>query len=180
MYKDKILDISRKLSLSHIGSNLSVLPILEKIYAKKKPKDKVILDNAHAHLAHLAVQGLAVELIEKDIHCNRQAGCDALGGSLGHGIGISIGYALANPKIKVYCIVSDGSMHEGSNMEALRLLNELNIKNVELHLNYNGYSALAPISEKLINSILAFWPIKIHRTNNGKGFDGVQGHYKTI
>ena len=137
--KDKILEISKKLGLSHIGSCLSVLPILEEIYLKKKPEDKVQLCGAHSHLAHLVVRydmdklwvgaddnliyGKIEDIIkEHGIHCDRKAGCDASGGSLGHGIGISIGYALANPDITVYCIVSDGSMMEGSNWEALRII----------------------------------------------------------
>jgi transketolase N-terminal domain/subunit len=54
--KDRIIQISKKLDLSHIGSNLSCLPVLEAIYKEKKPEDIVILDNAHAHLAHLVVR----------------------------------------------------------------------------------------------------------------------------
>ena len=51
--KEKILKISKKLGLTHISSCLSVLPLLEEIYAKKKPTDKVQLCGAHSHLAHL-------------------------------------------------------------------------------------------------------------------------------
>src|SRR5437870_3606490 len=104
--KDIILELSKKHGLTHIGSCISVLPILEEIYAVKKDGDKVILDNAHAHLAHLVVQGKG-ELITRDIHCNRESGCDALGGSLGHGLGIAIGYALAKPSVTIHVVVSD-------------------------------------------------------------------------
>ena len=199
--KKRILEISKKLGLSHIGSCLSVLPILEEIYSKKRLQDKVILDNAHAHLAHLVVmdsyrqisviEATDIEHIEhiiKDygIHCDRKAECDATGGSLGHGIGIGIGYAIANPDIKVYVIVSDGGMMEGSNWEALRLIHDLNIKNIIIYTNFNGSTALRDLTEdqlfELKDRMERFCGDKIafRETDNGGGFEGVQGHYKIL
>ena len=92
--------ISKRLGLSHIGSCISVLPILEEIYRLKKPKDIVGLSGAHSHLAHLVVQHASDTLVEKlikkhGIHCDREVGCDITGGSLGHS-GIAIGMALAD------------------------------------------------------------------------------------
>jgi transketolase N-terminal domain/subunit len=192
--KDKILSISRKLELSHIGSNLSCLPILEEIYVKKKPQDKVILDNAHAHLAHLVIMQRYVEdssglirfdpeeLIKKyGIHCDKRAGCDSFGGSLGHGLGISIGLALINRNRTVYCIVSDGSMMEGSNWEALRLINTYKLKNIKIYCNFNGYSAVSEVNlEQLVARMRQFTPIKVFYTNNTERFKGVKGHYIKI
>lgn len=185
--KQRVLAISKRLKLSHIGSNLSCLPILEEIYAKKRSEDKVILDNAHAHIAHLVAQGyssdIAVYMLEAyGIHCDTAQQCDASGGSLGHGIGISIGYAFANPKSKVYCIVSDGSMMEGSNWEALRLIDSFNIKNIELHLNANGYSAVAKVDiKKLKRRMRQFTQVRVHRTYNGmRELEGLKGHYAVL
>lgn len=199
--KDKILQISKELGLSHIGSNLSCLPILEEIYAKKKPEDKVILDNAHAHLAHLVAredywdreykkgniltrsEWSAKQLIEKyGIHCDKWAGCDASGGSLAH-TGIGLGYAIANPNIKVYTIISDGSACEGSTYEALRIAKLMNIKNWEIHANFNGYTAVSKIDidywEQMIKGF--GFPVIFHRTNNGLAeLDGVSGHYDKL
>ena len=93
--KERILEISRKKGLSHIGSCLSTAEILDEIYQKKKKNDLVVLDNGHAHLAHLVarekyeeMEGIE-DLIDHDIHCNEEAGCDVATGSLGHGIGIN-------------------------------------------------------------------------------------------
>lgn len=185
MNKQKeILRISKELGLTHIGSNLSILPILEEIYKIKQPKDKVILDGAHAHLSHLLfINPTRVKsLIKKyGIHCDRKAGCDASGGSLGHGLGISLGYVLANPKVKVYCIVTDGSMMEGSNWEALRLIDSLNLKNVEIYVNANGYSAVAKVAPKFLEARMRiFHDIHFRLTSNTKEFEGVQGHYEKI
>ena len=185
MNKQKeILRISKKLGLSHIGSCLSVLPILEEIYAIKKPKDKVILDGAHSHLSHLLFTNptKAEALIKKHgIHCDRKAGCDASGGSLGHGLGISIGYALANPKITIYCIMTDGGMMEGSNWEALRLVTTLGLKNIEIYVNANGYSAVARVAPKFLKERMqVFHDIHFRLTDNTKEFAGISGHYKKL
>lgn len=182
--RDKILKISKDLGLSHIGSCLSVLPILEDIYSKKKPEDKVILDNAHAHLSHLLFLNKGhISLVSKEIelwgiHCDRWAGCDATGGSLGHGIGIGIGYAIANPDKTINVIVSDGSMMEGSNWEALRIASELKINNLDIYANLNGYTAVSKIdTQKLGSRLKSFFPgIHIRLTDNDK-FGGVEAHY---
>lgn len=196
-----ILKISYELSLSHIGSNLSALNIYEEIYYKKKPEDIVISDAAHNHLAHLVVMDSYCDLtvieptnidhmkhIIKDygIHCDRQAGCDASGGSLGHGIGIGIGYALANRERNIYVIVSDGSMMEGSNWEALRLMEKLGINNIYIYCNFNSYTAVDKIDIELLrNKILAisgyYARIKFINTNNGISFlNGLNGHYDIL
>lgn len=178
---NKILEISKKYKLTHIGSCISVLPILEEIYSRDH--DIVILDNAHAHLAHLlflhASPVLIEKLIHRDIHCNRKAGCDAQGGSLGHGLGISIGYALAGRRVD--CIVSDGSMMEGSNWEALRLIDSLGITAIKIYVNANGYSAVAKVDPYMLRTRMKmFTPVDFRQTDNTKDFYGVQGHYKQI
>jgi transketolase len=182
--KTSILTISKELGLTHLGSNLSIVPVLEEIYAQKKPGDKVILCNAHAHLAHVLFldPDHAKRLIKQDIHCNRAAGCDASGGSLGHGIGIGIGYALADRSRDVYVVVSDGSMMEGSGWEALRIKADLKLSNLIIYTNFNGFSALAPIDGNILaRRMLAFCKdIRVRYTSNGEGFEGVQGHYKKL
>ncbi len=203
---DRIIEISKRLGMSHISSNVSCLPILEHIHAKKKPGDIVILDNAHAHLAHLIVKqtdqvkngnftsaiftdkdmdldSKIEEIVEAHgIHCDRKAGCDASGGSLGHGIGIAIGYAMADPKRDVYVTVSDGSMQEGSNWEALRIADQLGLQNLHIHCNFNNYTALEEVDGRGIYEKMRHHAPWIHivywKTDNGEGFDGVEGHYK--
>lgn len=197
--KQYVIDISRELGLAHIGSNLSVISILQEIYIKKNSQDIVILDNAHAHLAHLLCMSNDTykdqfgettnrnmdfkHLIEKyGIHCDRQAGCDATGGSLGHGIGIGIGYALVNRLRNVYVVVSDGSMMEGSNWEALRIKGDLMLGNLKIWCNLNSYTAVAQIDrDTLVRRMKAFCEdIEVRYTNNGEGFEGIEGHYKVI
>jgi transketolase len=192
--RKRILDISKRKGLTHVGSCISCLPILIEIYEKKNVEDKVILCNAHAHLAHLVVReheglldfkkiGTIEEHIDKfGIHCDREAGCDATGGSLGHGIGIGIGMALVDRSRDVYVIVSDGSMQEGSNFEALRIKTDLELNNLHIYCNFNGFSAVAPVDlADLTTRMIAFDPtIKTFLTENGEGFEGIEGHYKKL
>ena len=174
--------------------------MLEEIYALKKPGDKVILDGAHAHLAHLVVktsinsanyehvtEAQEIEAIKQSItkhgiHCEREAGCDVSGGSLGHGLGIGIGMALANPDKNIFVVLTDGSLGEGSVWEALRVREELIFENLIVYVNMNGSTALHEINKEwLIERLGAFTGnISIWKTTNGEGFEGVQGHYKTI
>lgn len=185
-YKKRILDLSKKLDSSHIGSCISMLPLLEDIYKKKLPNDKVILDNAHSHLAHLVVREWKDEDIikaikEYSIHCDYRI-CDATGGSLGHGIGIGLGMAIANPMDKVYVTVSDGSIQEGSNWEAMRISQDLKIKNLAIYANFNGFSAVSNIDvPALIAKLTMYHPdIKFYRTYNSLGYHSLEGHYKKV
>ncbi len=193
--RDRILSISKKLGLSHIGSCLSVLPILEEIYSEKAFKDKVGLSGAHSHLAHLVVaiddqnkagffaSPPAEDIIkEHGIHCDRKVGCDITGGSLAHS-GIALGMALANPDIIIHWIETDGSLAEGSAWEMLRLRKLLKVKNLKVYVNMNGSSALEEIDKKYLTQRLYAFDndIDIRYTNNGlPELIGVKGHYTVL
>lgn len=151
--KRRIVEISYKLKLGHIGSCLTAVDIIDEIYDKKKADEKVIISAGHAHLAHLVVKEaltiktgrLNIEELIKEfgIHCDRQAGCDASTGSLGHGIGIAVGMALVDRTKNVYCLLSDGELAEGSVYEAMNVIQDrqLQYKNLKLYINSNGYAA---------------------------------------
>ncbi len=62
-------------------------------------------------------------------------------GSLGLGITIALGRAVANPNRKVWVMISDGESAEGSIWESLKTIEEHNIKNIEVYVNINGLCA---------------------------------------
>lgn len=164
---NRIFDISVKHKLSHLGSCFTTLPIILEIFEKKKDKDKFILSNGHAGLAYYVVLehflGVDAEmLLEKHgIHPERdlENGIDVSTGSLGLGLTIATGMALASPNNKVYCVISDGESAEGSIWESLRFIEENNLSNIEVYVNINGWAAYKSVdSEKLSNRLKVFLP----------------------
>jgi transketolase len=73
-------------------------------------------------------------------------GLEASTGSLGHGLPIAVGMAYAaklqKKNYKVYCIVGDGEMQEGSNREALQFIVENNLLNLHIIIDDNKLRAL--------------------------------------
>lgn len=172
---ERILEISIKHNLSHLGSCFTALPIIFEIYNKKKTEDKFVLSSGHAGLALYVVlehfHGVDAEhLLETyGIHPERDLDqfVEVSTGSLGLGITIAAGIAIANSNINVYCLISDGECAEGSIWEALCFIDEENLSNIEIHANLNGWAAYKPVNtEKLTNKLKAFLPnINIHYTN---------------
>ncbi len=183
----RILEISYQHKLSHLGSCLTALDIIEEIYATKGPEEKFVLSSGHAHLAHAVVLerngGMEAErsLEEYGIHCDRRAGCDASTGSLGQGLPIATGMALSDRSKNVYCLVSDGELAEGSCWEALELAHKLKLQNLKIHVNANGFGAYDSVDTNRLVQRLSNYDlfISIHRTNLEKFpfLQGLAAHY---
>ena len=88
---------------------------------------------------------------------NSKIGIDVSTGSLGHGLPIALGIALANKNKNAYCLISDGECTEGSVWETLRIATNKRVSNLKILLNVNGWGAYDPISSsKLYRQIRAF------------------------
>ena len=122
------------------------------------------------------------EIKQFGIHCDRRGGCDASTGSLGQGLPIAVGIALADRSKNVYCLVSDGGLAEGSIWEAFRIAKEQKLDNLKVYLNANGWSAYDKVdTDDLIKRIEAFgFKIEVRRTNSDIGMwaQGLAAHYK--
>lgn len=173
--KKRIIEISYKHHKYHLGSCLTAVDIIEEIYNKKKEKEKFVLSEGHAAVALYCVlekhEGRDPEYLLKKhgIHPERDEinGLWCTTGSLGQGLPIALGMALADKSKNVYCMISDGECAEGSIWEALRIKTDNSIKNLKVYINLNGYGAYGKISSlKLIKRLKAFCPeINIRRTN---------------
>ena len=171
----RILEISKKHKLSHLGSCFTALPIIYEIFLKKQATDKFVLSSGHAGLALYVVlehfHGVDAEhLLETyGIHPERDLEnfIDVSTGSLGLGITIAAGMAVSNPNINVYCLISDGECAEGSIWETLRFIDDESLSNIEIHANLNGWAAYKPVdTKKLTNRLKTFLPsIHIHYTD---------------
>ena len=116
--KKRIIDISYKLQLSHVSSCLTAVDIIAEIYTKRrKPEDLVVISQGHTGLALYVVLekylGINAEYLfhKHGVHPNRdlENGIYCSTGSLGCGLPIALGMALADKTRNVYCLISAGS-----------------------------------------------------------------------
>ena len=187
LYK-RLLNNCYERQLHHLGSYFSALQIIDQIYSEMDKDDIFILSNGHAVVALYVIlekyYGLdAVELHEKygdhpkrneldKLHCST--------GSLGMGVTVAVGRALANPDRDVYCLLSDGECAEGSVWEALRFAYENKVTNLKLYVNANGWSAYDTVDlDYLENRIKAFHPDVnyVRTTVEHFGLKGLHAHY---
>ena len=160
----RIVSISYEQGLSHIGSCLGAVNIIDEIYKIKKPDEKFVLSCGHAHLAHLVVrekyEHIKIGKIH-DIHCNKKDGCDVSTGSLGMGISIAVGLALADRNKNTYVLCSDGEMAEGVVWEALRIADEQGLDNLKIYVNANGYGAYGKVDLCLLEARINLFNPKV-------------------
>ena len=190
--KKRILEIAYKHKLSHLGSYLSAVDIIDEIYRYKDPRDIFILSSGHAALALYAAlekyEGKnAEELFLKHgghPHRDEENGIYCSTGSLGLGITVAVGRALANKNRKVHVLISDGESAEGSDGEALRFIKESNLPNIEVYVNVNGYAAYDKVDVKyLVDRLKVFLPtinIRYTSVNQYPFLRGLNAHYHVM
>lgn len=170
----------------HLGSCLSCADLLVWLYwnvlkidpqsPRSLDRDRFILSKGHA--APVLFQVLAergfynraiLEAYGRDGSVfgehppapNHLVGIEAATGSLGHGLSIGLGMALAariqRQRYQVYAILSDGECNEGSVWECALMAAAQKIQNLTLFVDYNKWQAtgrsdevlgLAPLAEK--------------------------------
>lgn len=155
---------------SHIGAVLSAIDIVAVLYADilnvdpKNPKvperDRVILSKGHAGISiytALAECGFIPKEDLKKYYTNGSVysghvsskgvpGVELSTGSLGHGVGVACGLALAGKKAgkkyQVYAIVGDGECEEGSVWETALFANKYNLSNFTVIVDHNRMQAM--------------------------------------
>lgn len=166
----RIIEVTYREKLCHLSSCLSAAPILEEIYALRKDDEVFILSNGHAGVALYCLleerYGVdPIKLLHKHgIHPGKDLEnhlyCST--GSLGSGLPIAVGHALATPDKKVWCMISDGESAEGSIWESLRFINEHPVDNLEVYVNLNGLGAYDSIDVKYLSDRLKIFLPRIH------------------
>lgn len=185
----RLLDIAYKNKLGHLGSYFSSLPIVNEIYSKMGKDDIFILSSGHAALAmYVCIEkykGVNAEELflkhgghpyrdeENGIHCST--------GSLGLGLCVALGRAVANKKRNVWVLISDGEAAEGSIWEALKTIWEEKIDNIKVFVNINGVCAYKEVdSEYMSNRLKSFLPNINLRYTSVERFvflKGLNAHY---
>jgi transketolase len=151
--KRRIIEIAYKNKLSHLGSYMSCVDTIEMIFNQKSPEDIFILSNGHAALAQYVVlekhHGVDAEKLFKKHgghpHLDPDNFIWCSTGSLGMGISVAVGRALANPSRKVYVMLSDGECAEGVVWESLRFIADEKIPNIKVYIMHNGFGAYREI-----------------------------------
>jgi transketolase len=163
--RKNLLIMNARSYASHSGTALSIVDILVVLYFRvlnidsKLPldpkRDRLILSKGHgssALYATLAEKGFFDKnLLDKFYldggklpgHLDKDSvpGIEVSSGSLGHGLSLGLGMAMANTMdsmaSKVFVISGDGELNEGSMWEAIMFAGHLNQKNLTLIVDYN-------------------------------------------
>lgn len=190
--KKRLLKLLYDHNEEHVGSCFTMIDILDNIFSSKKDDDIVIVSNGHAAYALYTILEKYYDIDADDLakrhggHPNREEinhiYCST--GSLGSGLPIAVGRALSIPYRKVYVTLSDGECAEGSVWESLRFIKTANMKNIEVHVNANGWACYDPIDvDYLEDRLKAFLPeIIVHRTSVEQFtfLTGLSAHYMKL
>lgn len=177
--------MTHRAAASHVGSCLSVADILAVLFGRimsydpERPdlpdRDRLIVSKGHAAAivyAALAESGFfPVALL--DTYCDDGSrlaghvtrsvpGVELSTGSLGHGLPVAAGMALAalkdERKVKVFTILSDGEMDEGSNWEAILFAQQFRLDNLVAIVDYNKIQSFGTVAEVMnLDPLAAKW-----------------------
>ena len=160
---------------SHIGSSLSMVELLAVLYGKilhvdpARPdwpeRDRFILSKGHGCAAYYAVlaevgffplewldtfYGNGSHLAGHATHTN-VPGIEISTGSLGHGLSIATGMALAarrdGKSCRFFCLLSDGECDEGSTWEPILFAPQHKLDNLIAIVDYNKIQSLGTVKE---------------------------------
>ena len=167
--RGELVKISYKANTPHLGSSLSCVDILVAAYWSvlninpKKPadpnRDRLVFSKGHAATALyivLNMRGFFSDdilktyakpggvLPEHPVY-KSVPGIEATSGSLGHGLPLGLGIALAariqKTNYRVYVVMSDGECNEGSVWEAAMLAPAQNLDNLITIVDFNRWQA---------------------------------------
>jgi len=165
----------------HIGGAFSLVEILRVLYinfAKNRPsnpkwhnRDRIIFSKGHGCLALYAILFYKGFIKKKTIEAYGKKnsilgghpehfinGVEASTGSLGHGLPISVGIAIAmkikKRNNKVIVIVGDGELNEGSNWEAAMTASKHKLNNLIVIVDFNKYQSYGKLKDiSILNSL---------------------------
>ena len=183
----------------HMGSAMSLIEILRVLYddiikydpsnPKKKDRDRVILSKGHGCLALYAI--LSDKGFFKKTELDKTSkfesilgghpeslkvkGVEASTGALGHGLGIGVGMAIAakikKQRHKIFVILGDGEINEGSIWESAMSASKHKLNNLKILLDYNKIQSYG-----LVKEVLNLEPLKDKWTSFGFDVSELNGH----
>ncbi len=170
-FRRRILDVSQQVSALHIGSAYSCTEIVDCIYyglMRRKAdggfSDTFLMSKGHGcMIQYVILEDLGVlSRADLDAYCTPKGklgvhpdygnpGIVAATGSLGHGLAMAVGMALAEKGRKtggtIYTVLSDGEVQEGSTWEATMMASSLRATNIVAVIDNNDFQSLGRTSE---------------------------------
>jgi transketolase len=191
-----VIEQSKRANVGHIGSSLSVADILGTLYAgvlcgdgpDDPERDRMVLSKGHASLAlYAALHECGVidgdELASFCVDGSRLGthpdhvvpGVDFSTGSLGHGLSLATGSALAAhlsaSSRRTFALMSDAECNEGSVWEAVMFAAHHRLGNLIVIVDVNGQQALGYTHE-----VLDLSPLEQRWDSFGWDVHTVDGH----
>jgi transketolase len=163
--RQTIIEQSYRANVGHIGSALSIADLVAAVVSGPArldggaDRDRIVLSKGHAALALYAALHITGRLEDGaiDTYCadgtllgvhpeHGLAGVDFCTGSLGQGLSLGAGAALAAKRQgsnrRVFVIMSDAELNEGSTWEAVMFAAQHQLDNLTLLIDVNGQQAL--------------------------------------
>ncbi|MFC1646116.1 transketolase [Candidatus Omnitrophota bacterium] len=172
-----IIMAAEKAKRGHFGGALSMIEILRVLYddimqyrpkdPRWKKRDRFILSKGHGCLALYAILAdkgfFSIDELKDCFQKNsclgghpeigKVLGIEASTGSLGHGLSLGIGMALAirmqNNKSRVFVLLGDGELNEGSIWEAAMYASKHKLANLTTIIDYNKVQSAGTTKEIL-------------------------------
>jgi len=141
---------------AHLGGSFSIIEMLVALYEEiLEEDDKFILSKAHASFPLcllLRSKGFKPELTTH-LELNPSKGIHCTTGSLGHGLPIGTGIAMARKYLKIpgkiFVMISDGECQEGTTWESLLIAAKHCLDNLIVLVDFNKIQALTNLDEAL-------------------------------
>ena len=200
-YRREIFEKLLKIKQGHPGSIFSMMDIVVTMYhggfvrfddKKKSFIDKVLISKGHATAAlYPILKDFGVlsrkewnnwgqtESLLRVFGNNSIPGIDITSGSLGHcigaGSGMAVSYKRTNKDKKVFVIISEGELYEGSTWEALLFAKHNNLNNLTIVIDINSLIILGktkdclnldPIKDKINGLGIKTYEVDGHNLNN--------------
>lgn len=168
------LEMTHRARASHIGSCLSMADILAVLHGAvmradpARPtwpeRDRLVVSKGHAAaIVYAALAEMGFFPIEElaSYACDGSRlgghvtmavpGVELSTGSLGHGLPVAAGMALASQRAgagwRTFCILSDGELDEGSNWEAIQFAQHARLANLVAIVDYNKIQSFGTVAE---------------------------------
>lgn len=163
-----LVEVAVRNGAGHISPSLSCVDILTALYysimnisddPQWHERDRLVFSKSHGCYGIYAILSdigyirredwenfykgsFLMGCIERSIEHGIEVGCGSLGHGLPIAVGIAFGAKLQNNRYRIYCVVGDGEMQEGSMWEAIQFAVKHKLSNLTIIIDHNRLQAM--------------------------------------